>query len=149
MDLKDDLLKYQDIFLDSAPIIYLVEQHGTYLPLMKEVVHLIRTNRLKIFTSPVTLLECLVQPIRGGNRTIEQRFREVIVSGRNINFIPTTSEIGEIAARLRVKYNLSSTDAIQVATAMEANCGALLTNDKILARVTEMPILVLETYVTS
>lgn len=149
MSVKDEVLKYSSIFLDSAPIIYLVEQHPIYLPLMREVVTLTRNDEIEIVTSPITLLECLILPIQSADKSIQQRFRDVIVHGRNIAFIPTTAEIAERAATLRVKYNLSATDALQVATAIESNCGAVLTNDKAFAKVTEIPILVLDNHLTS
>lgn len=148
MSLRNELLKYDTVFIDSAPIIYLVEQHAVYLPLMRGVVTLMRADKMKIVTSPITLLECLIQPFQTDDERIQQRFRDVIVNGRNITFVSTNAEIGERAATIRVKYNLSATDAIQVATAIESNCGALLTNDKSFARITEIPILRLDSYLT-
>ncbi len=44
---------------------------------------------------------------------------------------------------LKNGYNLKLPDALQIAVALQANCDALLTNDLVLKRVTELPIIVL------
>jgi predicted nucleic acid-binding protein len=48
------------------------------------------------------------------------------------------------AAELRARYNLTLTDAFQVACALDADCEAFLTNDFGLKRVTEIQIIVLD-----
>lgn len=47
------------------------------------------------------------------------------------------------AAQLRARYNLTLTDALQVAVALETGCDALLTNDLTLKKVSELGIIVL------
>ncbi|WP_416670565.1 type II toxin-antitoxin system VapC family toxin [Egbenema bharatensis] len=42
-----------------------------------------------------------------------------------------------------MKHNLKLTDALQLATALEAGCQAFLTNDTQLKRVTELKVLVI------
>jgi predicted nucleic acid-binding protein len=48
------------------------------------------------------------------------------------------------AAELRARYNLTLTDAFQVACALDAGCEAFLTNDFGLKRVTEIQVIVLD-----
>jgi predicted nucleic acid-binding protein len=48
------------------------------------------------------------------------------------------------AATLRAVYDLRTPDALQIATALEFNCQAVLTNDKQLQRVTELRVLILD-----
>ena len=56
----------------------------------------------------------------------------------------TTSDIAEDAARLRASYNLSTPDAIQLATAIKSDAKAFLTNDSFLISVPDIDILVLD-----
>lgn len=51
--------------------------------------------------------------------------------------------IADKAADLRARYNLTLTDAFQLAIAIQAECDAFLTNDSDLKRVKEIPVLVL------
>jgi predicted nucleic acid-binding protein len=48
-----------------------------------------------------------------------------------------------MAAELRARYNISLTDALQVAVALQNDCEAFLTNDMTINRITELNILVL------
>jgi len=54
------------------------------------------------------------------------------------------AETAKRAATLRAKYNLRTPDALQVATALEFDCQAFLTNDIALKRVTELRVLILD-----
>ena len=62
-------------------------------------------------------------------------FIYLIVDGENINFVLIDEDIGNLAAQMRARYNLSLTDALQIATAIQSNCDAFLTNDLQLKRV--------------
>lgn len=53
------------------------------------------------------------------------------------------SEIALLAAEIRVRYNLKLPDALQVATAIQSNCDAFLTNDLQFKKVSELSILVI------
>ena len=61
-----------------------------------------------------------------------------MLKGRNFTIVPVNIQIAERAAHLRTP------DALQVATALDAGCDALLTNDLGLKRVAEMRVLVLD-----
>ncbi|NEP03796.1 MAG: PIN domain-containing protein [Okeania sp. SIO2G4] len=52
-------------------------------------------------------------------------------------------DIGKLAAQIRAKYNLSLTDSLQIAVAIQSKCEAFLTNDLQLKRVNELSILVI------
>jgi predicted nucleic acid-binding protein len=53
-------------------------------------------------------------------------------------------DIARQAAQLRAVHNLALADALQIATALNQGCQMFLTNDKQLARVTEIRVVVLE-----
>lgn len=59
-------------------------------------------------------------------------------------FLDTAPVIYKKAADLRARYNLSLTDAFQVAVAIASNCDTFLTNDIALKRVTELGMIVLD-----
>ncbi len=94
-------------------------------------------------TSPISLSECLVYPYKLGLIALAQDFIYLIVDGENINFVLIDEDIGNLAAQMRARYNLSLTDALQIATAIQSNCDAFLTNDLQLKRVNELSILVI------
>ncbi len=61
---------------------------------------------------------------------------------KDTDFVQTTAAIADRAAQLRSQYNLQMTDALQVATSIEAKCDAFLTNDVQLQRVTGIRVLI-------
>lgn len=134
---------YSQAFLDTAPLVYYVERNAMFFPRIEPIFAAIDAGELLGVTSPVTLSECLVMPFRKGNTQLASFFVELIVQGTGISFVSITSIIGERAAQLRAKYNLQLLDALQIATAIESGCDAFLTNDAVLKRVAEIPILMI------
>jgi predicted nucleic acid-binding protein len=132
------------LFLDTGPVIYYVERNPAYTALVDDIFDRIDRGTLSAATSPVTLAECLVMPIRQGLSQAEQDFIDLIVSGVNVSFVALDDAIARRAAQLRAGYNLTLADAFQVGAALAAGCDALLTNDLLLKRVQELPVLVLD-----
>ena len=143
MNLDDAFNGVNRCFLDTAPIVYYIEQNSNYFAIACSVFQRLRIGDFTAVTSPVTLAECLVVPCRQGLTQLKQDFVEVITTGKNTVFTPITADIGQQAAELRVLYNLKLPDALQVAVAMMTGCEAFLTNDVGLKRVSELRVLVL------
>ena len=139
MKISERLQSVARLFLDTAPIVYYVEKIP-WPPDRQQI----DVGTLTAVTSPVTLAECLVSPIRLGLTTLRQDFLDLIHGGSNTVFVPFGADTARLAAELRVRYNLSLPDAFQVAAAMEGGCDAFLTNDMMLKRVTELNVIVLE-----
>lgn len=120
MKLNDAFNGVNRCFLDTAPIIYYVEQNFSYFAIACSVFQRLRIGDFTAVTSPVTLAECLVVPCRQGLTQLKQDFVEVITAGKNTVFTPITAEVGQQAAELRVLYNLKLPDALQIAVAVVA-----------------------------
>jgi predicted nucleic acid-binding protein len=129
------------LFLDSAPVIYYVEQHPIFCPLIESTFQAIETGIITAVTSPITLAECLIMPHRLSLTQLQQDFTDLICEGDHTEFISIDRAIAQTASELRAKYNLSLTDALQVSSALASNCQALLTNDAGLRRITALPVL--------
>ncbi|MDQ1326876.1 MAG: hypothetical protein QG641_156 [Candidatus Poribacteria bacterium] len=139
-----DNLNITHIFLDTSPLIYYVEENPSYFLIVKTIFDYIDNGSLIAVTSPVTLAECLVGVYRSGLFQYKEDFLELIVYGSNVIFMPIDSEQAQQAGELRAKYNLTLTDAFQIATALSAGCEVFLTNDITLKRVTELNVLILD-----
>ena len=132
------------LFFDTAPVIYYVERNPTYSALVDDIFDRVDAGTLQAGTSPITLAECLVGAIRQGSPQVQQDFRDIIVTGANVVFLIPDAAAAQQAADLRARYNLGLLDAFQVAAALAGGCHAFLTNDHLLKRVRELPILVLD-----
>jgi len=134
------------LFLDSAPLIYYIDQNidqnPNYFAVIDGIFDFINSAQIRIVTSPVTLAECLILPIRQNNPSQQQLFIDIITAQDTADFVNITSAIATTAAEIRARYNLQLPDAFQIAIALERDCEAFLTNDTQLKRVTELRVLV-------
>ena len=147
MILSEALEEVKTIFLDTAPVIYFIEAHDQFGPLIKQVVELMNENRIQAFTSVLTLSEVLPKPLETGNDKLAEKFKTYIKNGPNLTLLPITEIIGETAGVLRGRYpRLKTVDAVQIAAALDAKVDAFLTNDKKLSGIKEIKILVLSDY---
>jgi hypothetical protein len=52
--------------LDTAPLIYFIEKHLTYLPLLLPFFESVERGEMQVVTSTLTITEVLVHPYRDG-----------------------------------------------------------------------------------
>jgi predicted nucleic acid-binding protein len=147
MTLSDELGQISTLFIDTAPIIYYIEAHPHFGPLVKEVVDAFQSGSIRAFSSVITLAEVLPKPIQKGHEELAARFNEFLRRGRNFTLVEISAEIAEKAGRLRGEYPvLRALDALQLATALEMHVDAFLTNDTKLKRVEEINVLILKEF---
>lgn len=130
--------------LDTAPLIYFIEEHSIYLSKALPFFEALNRGELRMVTSIVTLLEVLVQPLRRGDTEMVQRYRDILLEVPGLATAEVSRPIVEGAARLRAMHTLQAFDAIQLATAIHAGADAFLTNDIRLPRLSALQILVLD-----
>ncbi|PSB24027.1 type II toxin-antitoxin system VapC family toxin [Stenomitos frigidus] len=143
MKLEAAFQQVNRLFLDSTPVIYYVDANPNYSAIMDGIFDFIESAQIRVVTSPVTLAECLVLPIRQNDLFQQRLFVDIITAQDTADFVNITSAIARNAAEVRAKYNLKLPDAFQMATALEEGCEALLTNDDQLKQVTELRVLVI------
>ncbi len=143
MKIQDTLAGVSRIFLDTAPVVYFVEEHPIFLPMVEPFFDAIDQGGLLGLVGPVTLAECLVMPFRNQQAGLQGQFIDLLTNSEGIESTGIDEQTGILAGRLRASYNLRLPDALQVATAIVAGCEAFLTNDQMLRRVTELNVLVL------
>jgi predicted nucleic acid-binding protein len=125
------------VFLDTAPLIYFIEGHSAYQPILFRLFEFNDKGGFSFVTSSVTLLEVLVKPLREGQKAIAEQYRDILTAAPGIDLFDVTSAIAEQAALLRAKYNIRTPDAIQLATCIELGADYFLTNDNRLKAVSE------------
>lgn len=139
-----ELMTITQLGIDTAPLIYFIERHPTYLELMRYLINRLDEGQIEGYTSVITLTEVLILPKQRHDSKLEGLYRELLQSSRHFTLLPVTTDIAELAAQLRACYTIKTPDALQIATAILTNCQAFLTNDKRLKVVKELPMLVLD-----
>lgn len=130
--------------LDTAPLIYFIEQNPTYLEMMRLFFRILNQGDFLVITSVVTIPEVLVYPLRQGNITLAQQYRDILFNSQGLTTIEVVPNIAETAAQLRADYNLKTPDAIQMATAINEGASFFLTNDGRLPSLPGLSVLVLD-----
>ena len=144
MKVTDALQGVSRLFLDTAPVIYYVEANPDYIDVVTPIFDLIDNGALTAVTSPITLAECLVAPLRAGPLTLQQDFSDLILDGNNTEFALIDADCAQHAAWIRAQHGLSLLDALQVAVAAKNRRDALLTNDVMLRRVVGLGIVLVD-----
>lgn len=143
MKLAEQLESIQQVFLDTAPVIYFVEKNPDFSEKVQSLFTKLDEGTLSAVVSPITLAECLVLPYKIPNPDIAQIFSDLLVNSESVLFYPIDEVTADKAAELRARYNITLTDAFQLAVAVQAECDAFVTNDIDLKRVTEIPMIIL------
>ena len=129
------------VFLDTAPLIYFIEGSSEHQAVLAKLFNFNDRSGFSFITSTITLIEVLVKPLRENQMGLAQQYRTVLTTAVGIEVLDITTSIAEGAAQLRAKYNFRTPDAIQLATAIEAQADYFLTNDSRLKSVTEIAVL--------
>jgi predicted nucleic acid-binding protein len=137
-------LSGQIVGLDTSPLIYFMERHPLYFPLVEPFFAAVARGEIQIVTSTLTVTEVLVHPYRHGNQILAREYSEILLHARNVRTLPVSPEIAAEAAHLRALYGLRTPDAIQLATAQESQATAFLTNDEDMEKATGLRVLVLK-----
>lgn len=130
--------------LDTAPLIYFIEKHPKYLPLLLPFFEAADRGGIQIVTSTLTLTEVLVHPYREGNQSLAERYFRELLHTRNLRMVALSPAIAAEAARIRAAYRTKTPDAIQLASAKESGATSFVTNDGELASVPGLRLIVLE-----
>jgi predicted nucleic acid-binding protein len=129
MNIDVALTGVQRLYIETAPLIYYVEENPTYVTKMDAIIEAVEHTSTEAVSSVIILTEVLPQPIKLGNTQLEQEYRNILLHSGSFELLPVTAQIAESAAELRARYNLRTPDALHVATAIAAGCDAFLTND--------------------
>ena len=132
-------------YVDANAIIYSVERVEPYRSLLAPMWEAARAGRFTLASSELVTLEVLVKPLRDGNVRLEMLFRSILAAAE-MDLIPATLETWEEAARIRAETGLATSDALHVATALQAGCELFITNDTDFRRVQGLPIVVLDDF---
>lgn len=144
MRVSDALQDIQHLYIETAPLIYYVEENPIYVDLMDAVITVVERVPIEAVSSVITLTEVLAQPIKLKKAELEWEYRSILMDSGEFSLLPVDTSIADAAANLRARYNLRTPDALHIATAIVVGCDAFLTNDAGFKRVTEINVLVLD-----
>jgi predicted nucleic acid-binding protein len=126
------------LLLDSAPIIYLLEDHPKYRRRFEPIFESHAAGQLRFAVTTITIAEVLTGPLGKGEETLASRYRGILESWQVVGL---DSGIAESAARLRGLFRLKLADAVQVASALAVNADALVTHGRDFSSMTGLRVI--------
>ncbi len=125
-----DLPRRGRILVDSAPIIYYLEDHPVFGPRYADLFARAASGDYQLVISTVTLVEILTGPLREGDEQLADDYRQALTRPPTWLVADLTVAIANRAARIRSQTRLRLPDAVILATALEMSCIALVSHDR-------------------
>ncbi len=126
------------MLVDSAPIIYVLEDRPVLGPRFAPLFERHAEGRLRFAVTTITIADVLTGPLQSGNEALARRYRAVLGSWRVVGL---DAGLAEDAARLRARLKLKLPDAIQAASALAINADALATHNRDFTWVTALKVI--------
>lgn len=129
--------------IDTSIFIYLWERHPRYYTQAETVFRHLQPGVTQGITSLITLIEVCVYPQQQGRLDLVAEYERALLHSQQLQTLPVTLSIARQAMQLRAAYGVHVPDALQLATALESGATVFITNDRRLAQVQELNVLVL------
>lgn len=132
------------IFFDTAPFIYLLENHPKYGQIVNDFIIEATGNNASFVTSVLSLAEFGVIPERNNRQDLIVDFDHLIRSA-SFDILIVERQIAINSYKLRAKYpSLKAIDSLQLAAAINSGCDHFFTNDYKLKLIPEINILIVD-----
>jgi predicted nucleic acid-binding protein len=126
------------VVVDSAPLIYLLDDHPDLAPRFEGLFELHAEGEIQIAISTIAMAEVLAGPFKHGQDVLAKRYEKAL---GGFDVVPVSQEIAVTAARIRASTGLRLPDALQAATALEIGAVALVTHDRDFPRLADLRVL--------
>jgi predicted nucleic acid-binding protein len=126
------------VLVDTAPWIYLLEDHAEFAPRFLGLFEAAERGQVQLALSTVTLAEVLTGPYKAGQTALAKRYETAMGA---YQVVPLSAAVASLAAQLRVQYRLKLPDAVQLASALQIGAAALVTHDRDFSAVQGLPVL--------
>jgi len=141
--LRAFLNRHHRIALDTSVFIYQLEEHPKYVTFTDQAFLWLEQSGNQALTSTLTMTELLVQPYREVDKKRADAFSSLLSTYPKLEWIATTLEVADLAARIRALHRLKTPDAILAAAAVQSRATGLITNNDVFQRVKSFETLVL------
>jgi predicted nucleic acid-binding protein len=140
MTLAEHIPDGATVLIDTNPIIYWFEGSPLAEP-FESVFADVHAGRIDAMVTPITVAEVVSGPLRAGKEALAERYRQAMAASNGFAVRDINADIAMLAARLRLRHTLKLPDAIQLATAVQTGCFALISRNRDFGNVTDVLVL--------
>ena len=124
-----DRLTGQRVYLDTNVFIYFLDRNPDCFELVSPVIQAVESGTIIGCTGDAVIAEILVKPYQSGNLALVASIKAFFRTENFLSVCAHDTETFDLAAQLRAKHNMKFIDALHYATAINAGCKAMITND--------------------
>jgi hypothetical protein len=88
--ISDALEGIQRLYIETAPLIYYIEENPTYVAKMDAIMAAIEDRSIEAVSSVITLTEVLTHPFKLGDTQLEQEYRNILLDSGGFRLLPVT-----------------------------------------------------------
>ncbi|KUO75914.1 MAG: hypothetical protein APF81_01615 [Desulfosporosinus sp. BRH_c37] len=125
-----ELKKGLKLFVDTAPIIYFIEEHPVYINEVSDIFDRTAEGTVQVVTSVITLIEVLAKPYKLGKNDIVGVYKDFFSNSKGFSVMSIDTSIAELTAKIRAEFGFKVPDALQLAIFEHNDCDFFVTNDK-------------------
>jgi predicted nucleic acid-binding protein len=140
------LRRHERVGIDTSLFIYHFEAQSTFSSAAARALDLLTSGRASGITSVLTLTELLVRPLQLNRPGLASRYEARIRAIPNLSVVDVDDDVARLAARLRSRHQVRTADAVHVASALQHDATAFITNDVRLRRIDELEIVLLSEF---
>jgi predicted nucleic acid-binding protein len=117
------------VYFDTNVFIYFLERDERYFETCLPFFRAVEDGEIIGVSGELAIAELLVKPMQTNDAINEKNVWALFESEGGFQALPHGMETLELAARIRATQKLAMIDAIHVATAINAHCSHIITND--------------------
>lgn len=120
------------MFLDSGPLVRLLQMHPDYYPVVSGVLDTVYENNVQVLVSSVTLFEICKKAFGANDGVLARQYREFFEKSSNVRLCEVNADVSLKAAELfaaaaRTNHKLTEGEAMRLATAFVNGADCILT----------------------
>ena len=128
----DSIEKSRVLFLDSGPVVRLLQMHPDFYPAISGVLDMVYEKNVQILVSSVTLFEIGRRAFENGEGVLARQYREFFEKSKNVRCCDVNAEISVKAAELfaaasRTNHKITEAESLRLATAFVNGADCILT----------------------
>lgn len=117
------------LFLDTLPILRLLEFHPDYYPVLSSLLDKIYEKNIPMIVTPLSLTEISSRAFQQGQAPLARQYYEFFTRSRLLRLHPIDAATALEAARLHAKFGMGTTEALQLAASQLCGADLLLTGN--------------------
>ena len=122
-------LKGQRVYIDANYLIYFLDRTEPYFDVVAPIFQACDQGNFMGFTGDAAVCEVMVYPYRNKSPSEIARGKSLFARQDFLTVLRHDADSFDLAAQIRAGSNMRMIDALHYATALQAGCRYLLTND--------------------